>query len=145
MRVSVVATGIDDDAVITQSTVVPNARRASDGYAGPMAPRRNLGDSANGAFTGEVRRAPEEASYTDFEQARPNFAREDLDAERRKASPASGSGFSLFGWMGGKPHEQPPQPVRERRPAAEPQTPEEGALDEELEIPAFLRRQMTQR
>jgi cell division protein FtsZ len=140
MRVSVVATGIDDEAVITQNTVVPNARRASDGYAGPMAPRRNLTDAANGAYVGDPREAPEEDAYSDYETSRPTFAREDIEADRRKA----GAGFSLFGWMGGKVPEAPP-PREARRPAPEPSAEETDALDEELEIPAFLRRQMTQR
>ena len=138
---SVVATGIDDEAVITQSTIVPNARRASDGYAGPMAPRRNLGDSANGAFVGDPREASDDDAYGDFETARPTFSREEIEADRRKA--ASGNGFSLFGWMGGKAPEAPP-PREPRRPPPEPSA-ENDALDEELEIPAFLRRQMTQR
>jgi cell division protein FtsZ len=140
MRVSVVATGIDDEAVVTQNTVVPNARRASDGYAGPMAPRRGIASDSAGSFAGEARRAPDEP-FPAFEDSRPSFAREELDAgERRK-----GGGFSLFGWMGGKaPPEPPPREVR--RPAPEPKAEEaDEALDEELEIPAFLRRQMTQR
>ena len=141
MRVSVVATGIDDEAVVSQNTVVPNARRAQDGYAGPIAPRRNLGEAPTGSFAGEARRAPDEP-FPDFADDRPSFAREELDREsdRRKG----GGGFSLFGWMGGKAPE-PARPVEQRR-LAPPVTEEDGAkLDEELEIPAFLRRQMTQR
>jgi hypothetical protein len=48
--------------------------------------------------------------------------------------------------MGGKAPPEPPA-REQRRPAPEPKAEDEdnGALDEELEIPAFLRRQMTQR
>jgi hypothetical protein len=58
-------------------------------------------------------------------------------------------GFSLFSWMRPGLQEPPavppvrvttePEPEAKRAPVSDP------ALDEELEIPAFLRRQMTQR
>ncbi len=138
MRVSVVATGIDDEAVVSQNTVVPNARRASDGYAGPMAPRRTGMAAAEPHYAAaadarEVEDAPD--PYGDYAEERPTFSREaaEDDAERRK-------GFSLFGWMRGPgdPAPRDPGPRREGEPATE-------TLDDELEIPAFLRRQMTQR
>jgi hypothetical protein len=132
--VSVVATGIDDEAVVTQNTIVPNARRAADGYAGPMAPRRNLGESPLAASPVDPR-APALTDSLSAYDARPMFGPEegDVDAEPRK-------GFSLFGWMKGGEAPPPARP-EPRRAEAEP----DPGLDEELEIPAFLRRQMTQR
>ncbi len=143
MRVSVVATGIDDDAVVKQNTVVPNARRAADGYTGPVAPRRNLMEQSRlGPMGAEPAPAIEqEEAYPglSYDAPRPNFGPEEIEeeAEHRKA------GFSLFGWMKGPEGASRPGEPRDPRPpgAAEP----DPNLDEELEIPAFLRRQMTQR
>jgi cell division protein FtsZ len=145
MRVSVVATGIDDDAVVKQNTVVPNARRAADGYTGPVAPRRNIMEQSRLGPMGQEPAAPAidaEETYPGlgYDAPRPSFGPDEaeVEAEQRKA------GFSLFGWMKG-PDGGPPTPREPRDPrppaAAEP----DPNLDEELEIPAFLRRQMTQR
>jgi cell division protein FtsZ len=136
MRVSVVATGIDDEAVVSQNTTVPHARRAADGYSGPVAPRRNLGAPI-------VEPAPSSAdlepAYDDEDayEPRPTFSPDDRD-DRDKGRKSGG--FGLFGRK--KPAEREQSRTVEDRPPAAP----EGAdLDEELEIPAFLRRQMTQR
>jgi cell division protein FtsZ len=134
MRVSVVATGIDDEAVVSQNTTVPHARRAADGYAGPVAPRRNLGaplvePSPAGA---DLEPSYEDEAY----EPRPTFSPDDRD-DREKGRKG---GFGLFGRK--KPAEREQARAAEDRPVA---APESGDLDEELEIPAFLRRQMTQR
>jgi cell division protein FtsZ len=144
MRVSVVATGIDDDAVVKQNTVVPNARRAADGYTGPVAPRRSLTDQSRlGPIGAEpvasAMEAEEDYPGLGYDAPRPSFGPDDVEAEaeHRKA------GFSLFGWMKGpEGAARPAEPRDQRQPAAAEPDPN---LDEELEIPAFLRRQMTQR
>jgi cell division protein FtsZ len=125
MRVAVVATGIDDEAIISQQTIVQPARRAAEGPA----PRR---------FTLE-----EDAAYgsaaAEYEGERPSFAGADAQGERK--------GFSLFGWMRPGAPEGPPAPApRSEAPSVQDEPPASSAdLDQELEIPAFLRRQMTQR
>jgi cell division protein FtsZ len=131
MRVSVVATGIDDEAIVTQQTIVEPARRAVE--APPRRP--HVAPRAD-----QPRATPREPN----EEPRPSFAN-DVEPERR-------SGFNLFG----------------RRRSAEPardfveeinldhddeltprnrveESVRDPALDEELEIPAFLRRQMNPR
>jgi cell division protein FtsZ len=142
MRVAVVATGIDDEAIITQHTVVEPARRASDG-----APRRQAVHPRP-----VPPRAPEPMQPA-YEEPRPSFAN-DLDPlpepEPRRAS---GGGFSLFGWR--KPEPRDDAPVVEinlddgfgefEEPRSRDERVRDPALDEELEIPAFLRRQMTPR
>jgi cell division protein FtsZ len=139
MRVSVVATGIDDEAVVSQQTIVPAARRASEGFGGQIQTRR-------------AQPAPPAAARADanpLDEPRPNFRPEDYEpaaAERKK-------GFNLFGWMKGQPEDQPvappqsaalapraPAPPRDDAAASEPPPP-----DEDLEIPAFLRRQINPR
>jgi cell division protein FtsZ len=137
MRVSIVATGIDDDAVVQMNTVVPPARRASDiyGTAGPrrMAPPPEAQAAAQTSAPPQRPLAPTVGAY---EEPRPQFGRDDERA---------GKGFSLFGWMRG-PHEdqhaeseRPPLPIDADQRALEP------LEDEDLEIPAFLRRQMNPR
>jgi cell division protein FtsZ len=139
MRVSVVATGIEDDAVLAQNTMVPNARRSADGYTGPVAPRRGLLEQT---LLGEPMQPLDEEpaeNYGDdpFLPTRPTFG-PDVDEDEEEAPRKGGGGF---GWFGGKRKASDPGPSETRRetPAANPE------LDEELEIPAFLRRQMTQR
>jgi hypothetical protein len=73
-------------------------------------------------------------------EPRPHFA-VDSGIDKR-------GGFNLFGWMRSS-GDEPVAPARVRVTDAG-EAPEERAapdpsLDEELEIPAFLRRQMTQR
>jgi len=80
-----------------------------------------------------------------YEEPRPSFAN-DIEPERQRG------GFSLFGWKKPEPREEEPQlsdfhveddtppPAREDDPAHR-----DPNLDEELEIPAFLRRQMNPR
>jgi len=139
IRVSVVATGIDDEAIVAQQTVVEPARRATEATRRPMvAPRRELSPEPN-----PLAPARERASF----EERPSFAN-DVEPERRSGN----GGFSLFGWR------KPAAPTNEAEPSpfaefgdGEAEPPVRGAggepvrdpaLDEELEIPAFLRRQM---
>jgi len=144
IRVAVVATGIDDEAIVTQQTVVEPARRAAEGparrpHARPRVP--------------EPKPVPEPAREA-YEDPRPTFANDfDPEPPRRNA----GGGFNLFGWK--KPEarddasfgdvdfgelDPAPAPVpAPRRPRDE--IVRDPALDEELEIPAFLRRQMNPR
>ncbi len=131
MRVSIVATGIDDEAVVTMHTVVPPARKASDIY-GSTPPRRPIPVEAPAAALMPIPPGPT------FDEPRPTFARE---AER------PGKGFNLFGWMRGGDGAAADAPEAQPAPAAAPQqTPEASAqMDEDLEIPAFLRRQMAPR
>jgi cell division protein FtsZ len=117
MRVSVVATGIDDEALIGQQTIVQPARRVTE----TPAPRRFAYE--------EPVYEPLDDTYEE-ERPRPSFAIQEEAPERK--------GFSLFGWMKSGETARPPQ----RRDTNQEPNPE---LDEELEIPAFLRRQMTQR
>jgi cell division protein FtsZ len=133
MRVSVVATGIDDQDIVAQQTVVQPPRRAED--APPIRRRTEQPVVRNEPARVETRVAPLEEPYV---EPRPSFAN-DIEAERK--------GFNLFGWMKNTPPEEdgPPslrEPIEPRRPAEPVRDP---ALDEELEIPAFLRRQMTPR
>jgi cell division protein FtsZ len=138
MRVSVVATGIDDEAIIAQQTVVEPARRAAE-----ATPRRPYVQPRPEREPAPARPAARES----FDEPRPSFAN-DVEPEPRRSG---GGGFSLFGWK--KPT---PDPVREHeinldfedappaRTGREPPA-HDPALDEELEIPAFLRRQMNPR
>jgi hypothetical protein len=138
MRVSVVATGIDDEAVVSQQTIVPAARRAGDGYGGALPPRR------------PQQSATPTAARSDggtLDEPRPNFRPEEYEpaaAERKK-------GFNLFGWMKGQAEEQlvaPPAAASPRAPIAareEAGPVEPPPADEDLEIPAFLRRQINPR
>jgi cell division protein FtsZ len=150
MRVSVVATGIDDEAIVTQHTVVQPAKRAADQpaprrFQAPIVPGQAVAQAARAAPPPVASAEPLDAGF----EPRPSFAN---DAEEKKG------GLSLFGWMKSsgpqptdlveiRPSRAPqPEPPQARTPpppyAAEPADPN---LDEELEIPAFLRRQMTQR
>jgi cell division protein FtsZ len=142
MRVSVVATGIDDEAIVTQQTVVEPARRAAE-----APPRRPLVTPRP-----EVPRepVPRPVRAPAFDEPRPSFAN-DVEPERR--APAKSGGFSMFGWKKPEPREDEPSPrdfnLEDDLPA-EPRRAHEDvvrdpALDEELEIPAFLRRQMNPR
>ncbi|NWG54048.1 MAG: cell division protein FtsZ [Hydrogenophilaceae bacterium] len=127
MRVSVVATGIDDEAIVSQQTIVQPARRAVE------APSRRYGFEDRAAYDGVG---------DPYEDERPTFAiQEEAPVERK------GGGFSLFGWMKGNDEPRRPPPAARREPAPPPEPPVDAdpALDEELEIPAFLRRQMTPR
>ncbi len=143
MRVSVVATGIDDEAIVSQQTVVEPARRAAEApVRRPHVPPRP-----------EPKHTPEPVREM-YEESRPSFAN-DVEVEPRRAG--SGSGFNLFGWKKPEPRDddptalrdfnfgeledQPPPPPAPRR--AHEEVARDPALDEELEIPAFLRRQMT--
>ncbi|MBS0385051.1 MAG: hypothetical protein JSS00_06855, partial [Proteobacteria bacterium] len=132
---------IDDEAIVTQQTVVEPARRAADA---PM--RRPLVTRPGGEPAHEP--APRPAARENYGEPRPSFANDDIPEQRR---PAAGGGFSLFGWR------KPSVPEDELSPFAEfgdsdetaPSSREERvrdpSLDEELEIPAFLRRQMNPR
>ena len=139
IRVSVVATGIDDEAIVTQQTIVSPARRATEA---PM--RRPVVQPRP-----EPSRAPTPVD-ADFGEPRPSFASpsaaaNDLEAERQR--------FNLFGWMRpSAPPDDEPASYREaedeprsQAPEAPREQPRDPSLDEELEIPAFLRRQMTPR
>jgi len=141
IRVSVVATGIDDEAIVTQQTVVEPARRATEApVRRPVVTPRP-----------EPIPAPEPVRET-YEETRPSFAN-DLEPEPRR-----GGGFSLFGWKKPEPRDDVPTSFREfnlDEPAVEPEPAQprrahedivrDPALDEELEIPAFLRRQINPR
>jgi cell division protein FtsZ len=97
-------------------------------------------------------RAPEPVRET-YEEPRPSFAN-DLepvaDPEPRRSS---GGGFSLFGWR--KPEPRGDAPIAEinldegfgefEEPQPRDERVRDPGLDEELEIPAFLRRQMNPR
>jgi cell division protein FtsZ len=137
MRVSVVATGIDDEALVTAQTTVPDARRAAEGYAGPVIPRRPGG-------------APQRVESADIippvyeSEPRPSFRREEpVGADKRKG---------LWDWLKGDPRAADGRPNsagldgppnRERTPDMDPdQDRRDIASDEDLEIPAFLRRQI---
>jgi cell division protein FtsZ len=145
MRVAVVATGIDDEAIVTQQTVVEPARRASD-----TAPRRPA-----------VRprpappREPELAAPV-YEDPRPSFANDLEPVPVRAPEPeprrGAGGGFSLFGWKKPEPRGEPLPEINLddgfgefEEPRVRDERVRDPALDEELEIPAFLRRQMTPR
>jgi hypothetical protein len=88
------------------------------------------------------------AARETFEDTRPSFAN-DLEPEPRRSG-----GFSLFGWKKSEPRDEPPSlrdfNIDDDAPAATPRRAHEDVvrdpeLDEELEIPAFLRRQMNPR
>ncbi len=141
IRVSVVATGIDDEAIVTQQTVVEPARRATEA---PM--RRPL-------VTRPIQPAPEHARET-YEEPRPSFANDDIPApapEPRRAS--TSGGFNLFGWRKPSvPDDDGSSPFAEfgdsddvQLPSTRDERVRDPSLDEELEIPAFLRRQMNPR
>jgi cell division protein FtsZ len=145
MRVSVVATGIDDEAVVSQKTIVPAARKAAEGVVGAPAARRaaasDFGETALGANATPAGPPPREAiPDAAYEEARPMFRAEDADpdaAERRK------SGFRFFGWArqgqgetSGAAGPAGAPPPSGTKPATDP------PADAELEIPAFLRRQI---
>jgi hypothetical protein len=84
----------------------------------------------------------------DYDEPRPSFAN-DIEPEPRRQS--GGGGFSLFGWKKPEPREEPPVEINldddyeAPLPRARDEHARDPALDEELEIPAFLRRQMTPR
>jgi cell division protein FtsZ len=122
MRVSIVATGIDDEAVVSMNTVVPPARKAADVY-GAAPPRRPLVEEAPSL-------TPIAPSPVPFDEPRPSFA-------AREEQRVAGKGFNLFGWMRGGEGGEAVEP--EVVPPAPEGTPQ---IDEDLEIPAFLRRQM---
>ena len=139
IRVSVVATGIDDEAIVTQQTVIEPARRANE-----TPPRRPVVPRPEAA----AQPAPEPVARESFAETRPSFAN-DLEPEPRR-----GGGFSLFGWKKSEPRDEPPSlrdfNIDDDAPAAQPRRAHEDVvrdpeLDEELEIPAFLRRQMNPR
>jgi cell division protein FtsZ len=140
MRVSVVATGIDDEAIITQQTVVEPARRAAE-----TAPRRPLVTPRP-----EVPRDPPPRPVREpaYDEPRPSFAN-DIEPERR--APAKSGGFSMFGWKKPEVRDDEPRefnldPIDDPAPRrAHEDIVRDPALDEELEIPAFLRRQMNPR
>jgi len=140
MRVSVVATGIDDEAIVTQQTIVQPPRRAVEAppvRRKPEAPPQTRADQP--AVVVRTNDAPARVSERAFEEERPTFANDD-EAQKR--------GFNLFGWMkSGRDDEETPASLRDAATEANRREPEprDPALDEELEIPAFLRRQMTQR
>ena len=144
IRVSVVATGIDDEAIVTQQTVVEPARRAAE-----QTTRRPL-------VTPRAESAPAPEPVRErYVESRPSFAN-DVEPEPRRTG-----GFNLFGWR--KPEvrddesalhdmsfEQDDEPVAAGEAPPQPRRAHEDvvrdpALDEELEIPAFLRRQMNPR
>ncbi len=155
IRVSVVATGIDDEPIVSQQTIVSPARRAAEApQIKRPAPRPEPRPAP--VATNPARNPP--LTDADFGEPRPSFApstaANDAEAERRS--------FNLFGWM--RPSAPPADDTtsyREEPFAAEdddlpPLQPHhleaqrdepvrDPSLDEELEIPAFLRRQMTPR
>lgn len=138
MRVSVVATGIDDEAIVTQQTMVEPARRAAE------APLRR---PSAGAPRPAQEPAPQPMPAPSFEEQRPRFAN-DVEPERRKSG-----GFNMFGWKKPEPRErdrdEAPAPRIEDFVDNDPPKPRavepDPSLDEELEIPAFLRRQINPR
>jgi len=127
MRVAVVATGIDDEHIVNQQTVVEPARRAGEAQLRRplVAPR---GEPAPAA----------EPVRDEYEAPRPSFAN-DVEEPRR-------GGFLRFGWKKPEPRAElqdfaaEPQPRRAHEDVVR-----DAALDEELEIPAFLRRQINPR
>jgi cell division protein FtsZ len=136
IRVSVVATGIDDVAIVVLLTVVEPARRAAEApVRRPVVPPRS-----------EAARepAPQPMRTPAYEEPRPSFAN-DVEPERRTER----GGFSLFGWKKPEPREEEPElsdfHVDEEPTPHREETPRDADLDEELEIPAFLRRQMNPR
>lgn len=142
MRVSVVATGIDDEAIVTQQTLIEPARRASET---PV--RRPVVTPRPPAAAREPEPAPPPRET--YEEPRPRFAN-DAEPPRR-----SGGGFNLFGWKKPETRDEDTsladfgvveEPAPEQAPAPRrAEEPRDPSLDEELEIPAFLRRQMNPR
>ncbi|KAF0175185.1 MAG: cell division protein FtsZ [Hyphomonadaceae bacterium] len=131
MRVSIVATGIDDEAIVSMNTVVPPARKAADVYGGVQARRAGAMDQMPPpALT------PTAPAVGAYDEPRPTFARGKEEKQK--------GGFNLFGWMNGageEPRQQPPMIEHEPQDVHDDHPPN----DEDLEIPAFLRRQMTPR
>jgi hypothetical protein len=112
---------------VAQQTIVPQARRAAEGYSGPLAPRRPLAEAAN--------RDPGQ----NLDEPRPQFRREEVEASA--AARKQGAGFNLFGWMRGGVDE--PRAAIEPEPSRTDTAPgADASSDEDLEIPAFLRRQI---
>jgi len=148
IRVSVVATGIDDEAIIAQNTVVEPARRAAE-----TTPRRPVVQPRADVPRDPPPRPMREPAY---DEPRPSFAN-DIEPERRappQQQPAkSGGGFSMFGWKKPEPRDDEPREFNLDAPDPDIETPRRSrdeaardpSLDEELEIPAFLRRQMNPR
>src|SRR5262249_14730010 len=105
MRVSVVATGIDDEAIITQNTVVEPARRAAEPpvVRRPVVPRPAPAQAQDQAPLPPTRERPA------YDEPRPSFANDTGPDRRPVAAPSNaGGGFSLFGWR--KPSAPPPEP-----------------------------------
>jgi cell division protein FtsZ len=138
IRVSIVATGIDDEAIVQQQTVVPPAQKAAPRYTG--APIGAGAGVSVGAGVGQQAAARMPLTPADeLEDARPSFARGPGEEDARRDAAKDGkSGFSLFGWMRGPDGE----PRRDDGGAGDKP---EGASDDDIEIPAFLRRQMNPR
>lgn len=125
MRVSVVATGIDDEAVVAHNTVVPAPRRATETFVSRPRP----------AMDANAAPAPRE-------EVRVDTPKVSEDAQERR------KGFGWFGLLknmtGGASEAdraEPPRPLEGEPSRRNGDAPP----DEDLEIPAFLRRQMTPR
>jgi cell division protein FtsZ len=137
IRVSVVATGIDDEQIVAQQTVVQPPRTRAE-----MGARASFSTSA--PQPPNVAPVPIAASEP---AVRPSFTPPPTPQEAERP----GRGFSLFGWMkgaGADGEEPPPEPVAAQRAPEEPvlrERPRPEDADDELEIPAFLRRQMNPR
>src|SRR5262249_47796560 len=144
IRVSVVATGIDDEAIVAQQTVVEPARRATEA---PMRRPLVTRPPAEAAREPAPRPPPRETQ----EEARPSFANDHIPEPRRPA--AASGGFNLFGWRkpsvpdddGSSPFGQFGDTEDLELPRTRDERVRDPSLDEELEIPAFLRRQMNPR
>ena len=133
MRVSVVATGIDDEHIVSQQTIVQPARRAADAPAMRTRTPIPRAEPVTGPSPLAIDLSGDEAD----DEPRPSFAND--------AEPADKRGFNLFGWMrqGASEDTTPPREASAPRPTrAHEDVVRDPALDEELEIPAFLRRQM---
>jgi cell division protein FtsZ len=156
MRVSIVATGIDDEQIVQQQTIVQPAQKATQRFAGaPLRPPAGqLGGQAGvqagvqpsgqslGQLPGQFTPQPQAAAAAVMpagDELRPSFARteEDLRREAVKDGQKDRSGFSLFGWMRGGEDEA------RREDGARADGGEGG--EDDIEIPAFLRRQMNPR
>jgi cell division protein FtsZ len=149
IRVSVVATGIDDEAIVTQQTVVEPARRATEA---PM--RRPLVTRPPGELPREPAARP--AARESYDEPRPTFANDDIPPPVHVPEPRrqnTGGGFNLFGWRkpsvpdddGSSPFAEFGETDEAALPSTRDDRPHDPSLDEELEIPAFLRRQMNPR
>ena len=94
---------------------------------------------------------PRPALRENYEEPRPSFANDDVPERRPAAS--GGGGFNLFGWRKPSvPDDDGSSPFAEfgdsedgALPSKRDQRVRDPSLDEELEIPAFLRRQMNPR